>query len=302
MKITRRIRAGLGTISRSRVRKRIEIGLLSGKGAYRLEAVRACICGGTIFLNVAVFERFRLPIRTDICLKCGLVQQWPRLTDDSLTRFYRRDYRLLYRHSSRIDEAYFERSLRRGARIVQFLNERLKESFGEVIEIGCGPGGILKAFQNQGSNVRGCELDRACVRFCDRKDISVVQGTIDDLLEFGGGADLVVLSHLLEHVPCPIQLLDNVTRLLAPDGCVYVEVPGIRNGIPFVDQLQIAHTYYYDSLTLQMVMRKAGFSCVYDDERIQAIYRPGPYLGISDKKLQQNAVRNVESLVAVDPN
>jgi SAM-dependent methyltransferase len=54
-------------------------------------------------------------------------------------------------------------------------------------------------------------------------------GSLDDLPQ---EIDLVMLMHVLEHASQPKDMLDEIKELVAPDGCVYVEVPLDRPRTP----------------------------------------------------------------------
>ena len=90
------------------------------------------------------------------------------------------------------------RVLARIARVRRAHDLELTE--GVVAEIGCGPGGILKVFQEKGYEVRGCELDRRCVEFSNKQGVPTLGGGVEALADAGIRADLVILSHLLEHL------------------------------------------------------------------------------------------------------
>jgi len=144
---------------------------------------------------------------------------------------------------------------------------------GIVVEIGCGPGGILRVFQEEGNEVWGCDLDEACVEFTRKKGIPCFLGGVEELGDAGVKTDLIILSHLLEHISNPFDFIDALRGILKEEGRVYVEVPGLRNpDYHFFKGIQVAHLYYYDLETLKFVMGKGGFRCVEGNETIQSVF------------------------------
>jgi SAM-dependent methyltransferase len=262
------LRSPMAAVRRTTIRRKFV------NGVYPLEVLNTCLCGGGEFDHIADSDRYGIPVGLNLCKSCGLCFQSPRPTEKALFQFYKEDYRKLYRNSNRIDQKYLERSLRRGRRIFQFLNKAgAKPKNGVVAEIGCGPGGILKVFQNEGNEVLGCELDEACVAFNKEQGVPCVFGSVDALVETGVKTDLIILSHLFEHVSKPLDFIGTLRGILKEEGKVYVEVPGLRNpSTDFLAGIQVAHLYYYDLATLMFVMGKAGFALIEGNETIQSLF------------------------------
>ena len=269
-----RIRTRLAAIAADRKRRDIlaKIGTV-----YPLEEVDTCLCGETEFERIATKDRHGIATGVSLCKACGLGVLTPRLTEEALVRFYESDYRTLYRGSDHIEDSYFERSYRRGERLIAFLAERgIMVRGGVAVEIGCGPGGILKALQDAGNEVWGCEYDRECAAFAMARGVKTLLGGIEVLIEAGVAADLVVLSHLFEHVPHPYAFLRDLRRVLRSGGMLYVEVPGLHNpNNHFFKSVQVVHLYYFDLETLCFVMARGGFALTWGDEIVRSIFRPG---------------------------
>ena len=243
--------------------------------AYPLSEVVSCLCGGTHFQRITEKDRYGIPVGTSLCKTCGLGILTPRICDEALKDFYLSDYRTLYRGGGALDEAYFARSLRRGERLVSFLLDQNALNSGTAVEIGCGPGGILKALQNIGFIVYGCEYDRQCVTTANAHGVETFLGGIESLIERGIKADLVVLSHLLEHIPDPVGFLGKVRDLVSDGGMIYIEVPGLRNPKEhFFKGLQVAHLYYFDERTLGYLLARSGFVMTYGDDHVRALVSP----------------------------
>ena len=93
-----------------------------------------------------------------------------------------------------------------------------------VVEIGCGDGAVLAELARRGWTVDGFELaenaaraarERGIARRVERFDGEHVPAATDEY-------DLAVLSHVLEHVPDPLPLLEEAARVARN---VLVEVP-----------------------------------------------------------------------------
>ena len=68
--------------------------------------------------------------------------------------------------------------------------------------------------------------------------------------------DLIILSHVLEHFPDPLGVVERVLERLNPGGVLYIEVPNIRAFC--LGALQGAHLYYFSDRTLHHYMGQLG--------------------------------------------
>ena len=98
---------------------------------------------------------------------------------------------------------------------------------GRALDCGCGAGANARLLRALGWKVTGITLspgerERAAAH-CERVLLADLEEALPD--EVGRGYDLVVLSHVLEHLRHPERLLGAVRRLLQPDGVVIVALP-----------------------------------------------------------------------------
>ena len=84
-----------------------------------------------------------------------------------------------------------------------------------VLDIGCGDGALMMALRNKGCDVRGIEIDGACVERCVSQGLSVVQGDADsDLGDYPDkGFDYAVLSQTLQTTHRPDIMVDQLLRI-----------------------------------------------------------------------------------------
>jgi ubiquinone/menaquinone biosynthesis C-methylase UbiE len=103
---------------------------------------------------------------------------------------------------------------------------RLQRKNPRVLDVGCGRGQLLQAFQRQGCEVLGTEFsDGACRYARDVLKIPVKVGLLHELNFPNESFDVVVMWHVLEHVSDPRPTLAEVSRILKPGGLFMVAVP-----------------------------------------------------------------------------
>ncbi|MHA7059253.1 class I SAM-dependent methyltransferase [Aquimarina sp. M1] len=93
-----------------------------------------------------------------------------------------------------------------------------------ILDIGCGGGALLKKLQKYGfKKLNGIDpyLDQDIIS----ESISIKKVSIDQLLEDRKKYDVVIMSHVLEHLDDPNQHLQKVKSLLADHGKLIIRVP-----------------------------------------------------------------------------
>ena len=96
-----------------------------------------------------------------------------------------------------------------------------------LLDIGCGNGDFLVNVQEAGWVVSGLEPDPKAAAAARQRGLHVALGTVDVLANESNSFDAITLSHVIEHVHEPSQLLQAVRRLLKPGGVAYIDTPNI---------------------------------------------------------------------------
>ncbi len=157
----------------------------------------------------------------DRCQRCGLVWDSPMPDEQLLNEAYQQDY---YGSQTTkfnpIIEAWTRYSGRSRARAL--LRQHGKTDASQrVLDIGCGRGVLLAGFQQLGVESLGIERPGSGFEAID----GVETMTVEDLVRQGRKFDVIVLWHVLEHLPEPVQMLGQIELLLADDGSLFIEVP-----------------------------------------------------------------------------
>ena len=96
---------------------------------------------------------------------------------------------------------------------------------GRLLDIGCGMGGYLLAARRLGLEVVGVEPSTAHSRAAvEVFGLDVRQGYFHSA-DFEEPFDYAILSHVIEHIYLPGQLLEDVYRIIKPGGCIVVITP-----------------------------------------------------------------------------
>jgi SAM-dependent methyltransferase len=250
------------------------------RGEYELTEA-GCICGGTDANRtlVAAEDRYGLPFRTYLCRNCGLLYASPRMSPESVQKFYTEDYRSIYRGSSKASDKFFRDQALHGRQILRRITYAVgKHPTARVFDVGCGAGGVLVPFRERGWECYGCDLNSDYLERGRAAGLTLEVGN-HEILRSYEPAGLVIASHVLEHCLDPVAELEGWASLLKEDGLLYLEVPGVFNVFRDYKSLgglfHVAHTFNFTLETLTAMASRAGLHRVAGNESVWALFEKG---------------------------
>ena len=105
-----------------------------------------------------------------------------------------------------------------------------EKSTGRLLDVGCGSGYFLKQMRNEGWDVFGVEPDPKAVAVArDEYGIDVRQGNLSNAGFTDNMFDAITLSHVIEHIYDPANLLRECGRVLKPGGTLVVTTPNAES-------------------------------------------------------------------------
>ena len=200
-------------------------------------------------------------IHTVLCTVCGLVSTDPQPAPGQLARFYAAQERDAFVEGE--DEA---RIPGEGSRLDQarWIEAELGSLAGlRVLEIGCYDGYLLHRLEAAGARGLGIEPSARAARLgAERHGVEIRAGGFEEVELAPGSFDLIVLSHVLEHMGQPRATLERCRELLAPRGHLFVEVPNLWK--PRIDSavnfFTFDHLFNFSPETLAALFRSCGFA------------------------------------------
>lgn len=264
--------------ARDRIAEKLE------RGEYLVENVNCPLCGSHQNKLLAEKDAYGLPMKTVICIDCGIVYTNPRLAEVSLPAFYGGDYRDFDRVLPSVED-YFQLERTKGSRIHSMLSESglLDRVRGKlVIEIGCGAGGVLSYFKSDGFAVLGCDLVAKHLEYgVSNQSIELHYGNLELIKNIvtsrGSEIGLIIYEQVFEHLPYPKKELEMVHSLMSPSSLLYIGVPGLKNidaqyHSDFIRFLQLPHLIHFDLDRLTAMMNASGLTLLTGNEIVQAVY------------------------------
>lgn len=150
---------------------------------------------------------------------------------------------------------------------------------GRIMDIGCGNACLLYLAREEGWNVRGMELSPSMAQAI-RDDLGI-EVDVANFLEYdnedGARYDVVVLRHVLEHLPDSVLAMSKIAALLRPGGLALLEFPntrsfsyaikrflknrGLRNK-KYPDSWRPGHCNEFCRQSFEVLLDKTGFELV----------------------------------------
>ena len=137
---------------------------------------------------------------------------------------------------------------------------------GKVLEVGSGFGYLLSTFREDGWDVTGCDPWKAACTFARATHgIDARPVILEDACIVDNTFDVVIMNHVIEHMPDPLSSLREINRVLKPGGHLVIETPrydtlmfkllGKRERSISCD----GHIYFFTSDSLEKLYSLAAF-------------------------------------------
>ena len=231
--------------------------------------VPCALCGGERFVPSLSCEGFSY-VR---CAGCGLVQINPQPVVESVKSRYGDEYLayeieneekfLVLQQLGLADAGFFqiERELmgRKGA------PPGSPQRRPRVLDVGCATGALLAFLKGRNWQVTGAEISPSAEYARDKRGLDVRRMSVEDCRFPDASFDVVLASHLIEHLNRPREFIREVARILCPGGYFLLTTPNIDGFQARLFQSRwrgaiFDHLYLFSVRTLKAMLKAEGFS------------------------------------------
>jgi SAM-dependent methyltransferase len=158
--------------------------------------------------------------------------------------------------------------------VPDFINRRLDELLAEfasyrqnnrLLDVGFGAGTLLEAARRGGWDALGVEVSRSAVEHVRGLGFEVFCGTLHEAQYPENHFDVVTASEVLEHVPDPQLVLNEISRVLRPGGLLWGTTPHGRGlsahalGLKWSVVSPPEHLQLFSRDGVKKMLRQAGF-------------------------------------------
>ncbi len=208
---------------------------LKFKGNIDLIKLNCDVCNGKNFRIASTnsllnsLEKKYIYFPTVICNKCGHAQQLYRLSKN-FYKFYYKDGLNSNTCVNTYDKIRVKNTIIRGKVLIKFLKEKFNLNFKnkKILDIGCGYGGMLKAFKEIGCEVFGIDPDSRTINVGKKLLKNINLKIIDaEKLKFKRNFfDLIIINGSLEHVFDANIVIKKASSFLKDKGYLFLEGKG----------------------------------------------------------------------------
>jgi len=246
-----------------------------------------CFCGCQEAVMVSLEDRNREYHPTGVCKRCGLIRCVQKKEESHYKEHYR-NYAIGEPCYNSIEDEFITLT-KKGVEQTRYFQEHIELNKVDLVyDIGCAFGSTLYFLSILGKEVYGCDLrENSILMGANEYRIPIAVG---DLTIFPyKRADLIILSHVLEHAYDLEWLLHRIRVMLKETGVLYVEVPelfsriknnfGRRNCFRMTTHWEHLHQFTFTSLLY--VMECMGFKrygkTTYKNDAIRTFWVKGEF-------------------------
>jgi SAM-dependent methyltransferase len=138
---------------------------------------------------------------------------------------------------------------------------------GRLLDVGCGNGTLLQHFSDRGWVAAGIDPSSVAIAATRGRGLEAHHGTLADHPWPEASFDAIVFEHSLEHIPQPMEALEQAACLLAPGGAIAIVVPNWacwQRGL-FRDRwyhLDLPrHQQHFSTRALRLAVEQVGMRC-----------------------------------------
>lgn len=188
----------------------------------------------------------------------------------------------------------------------------------KLLDLGCGNGAFLFHTSNAGWDVVGADFDSKAVAVASEKGLDVRLGGVENFDPSADQFDVITLSHVIEHVCDPLEVLKACYALLKPGGFLWIETPNIDAeghslfGSSWRGLEPPRHLVLFSSKSLCGILKKTGFvdievqpyspACNYMFCASLEIKKGIARYTLVDKDRPTNLIRKKEHIAKINPN
>lgn len=158
------------------------------------------------------------------CTACRLLVSIPQASAETAAAYYAREY---YETQWADADAVWRENLetyrvRELALLKRLCGPAFPSPGARAVDVGCGYGPLLELLGREGFETRGVEASARAVEECRARGLDVVQGVTPGLPLPLQSFDLVMSTHVIEHVSDPRSFVAELTGLLRPRGILAI--------------------------------------------------------------------------------
>jgi 2-polyprenyl-3-methyl-5-hydroxy-6-metoxy-1,4-benzoquinol methylase len=234
--------------------------------------------------------------KIDRCNVCGFIFANSILQDNEILKYYEKMSNYENPEHSGLHSEMRKQSIEKQ---INFILGHLPKNFkGSALDVGCSVPYGLSVLKIKGWKVLGLDPSDSCIKIAkDLWSIDVKKGFFNiENFEDEKPFDLIILSHVLEHLIYPSEILSQLKEILSEDGVIYIEVPNLLEHNNLTGYFTFEHVNYFTPLSLENIVKNNGFEI----RKIQLIKNDESELSYSSVGVLIQKSQSVDSVINFD--
>ncbi len=191
-------------------------------------------------------------LTSTLCKNCGFICYTPRPEASDIDTKYRyleelgQDY-----GGKRPYDALIEKH--RSREILRFLKKEVDlAAVDKILDYGGGDGRLMQAFLGIGKECYLMDFNQNCI-----PGVVKIADTIDGL-KAEDRFDLIICSHVIEHVAEPREVVEKLTSHLSDNGVIFIEVPMEVWKKPPLHREPVTHINFFTKGSVVNLLNESG--------------------------------------------
>jgi 2-polyprenyl-3-methyl-5-hydroxy-6-metoxy-1,4-benzoquinol methylase len=205
------------------------------------------------------------------CNQCSLLQIDKKFSSAIIEQYYKNTYDRddIYHFSIEnfpLDNTW---SLSRGRALAKLLTrmDLIKQLNPTVMDLGCGYGHLLYGFSHYLYNrykIIGVDYEQKTKDVFIKYNWTFERGGIDNVYEkYTGMVDVLITSHVFEHVIDPHDFLNKCSAMLSKDGILLWEIPNLNEFNLACEPRHSPHICLWDIHSLKEILISNNFEILF---------------------------------------
>lgn len=243
------------------------------RGRYNYDKTLECpFCGSksiSILLKDAEDFEYHAPGKWDLCFceYCLVAFIYPPLSlQEVLNNYYPKEYIQYHPRKAKITQLLYRSYIQNIAK----KNQSFIGNKGKILEVGCGCGESIAILSELGKwDMIGLEPIDHAIESGKKLGVDIHKGTLESFSkETNEKFDLIMMLHVIEHVPNPQKDLEYAFKFLKPGGYLIGETENILSWDfqifgRYWGMLHLPrHLFFFSAKSLTAIMEKAGFDSI----------------------------------------
>ena len=226
-----------------------------------------------------------------LCKKCGLIYQSNTISKKEMNRYYSNNITHFDdRKKPSLDKIYNTN------RQVNIIKDNLLKFPKSVLEVSLLNDYNLKQYKKNGSRIcEGLEPSKQIAEKINKKKIFKVYDSTIEKFKFKKKYDLIVISHVLEHLFNPLSILKKCNKNQKINQYVLLEVPLFESLKRYPNgSLMLEHLNYFNEYNFTNLILSSGYEPVYISKIAERTLLP--FITILAKKTKNKKFTHQDNL------